>query len=160
WVYELKFDGYRVLAGKQHGRPFVRYRRGAQAAATWPELQAALATLPYDDVMLDGELVVESEGQARFHLIQKRFGLTKPAAIAAAMARYPARLLVFDLLAVDALDVRPVVLTERKAALRDVLTGAPETLRYVAHESDGAELYRRARALGGEGVVAKRVDAS
>ncbi len=158
WIYELKFDGYRVFAGKEHGRPFLRYRRGSQAIATWPEIQAALDTLPHDDVILDGELVVTSGGRASFHHIQRRFGLTKPAAVAEAMTAYPARLLVFDLPALGTLDARPAPLVARKAALRAVVTGASEALHHVGGAEDGADLFRRARELGGEGVVAKRAD--
>ena len=158
YLYELKFDGYRVLAGRTKGRAFLQYRRGSDGVRTWPELAGALESLPFTDVIVDGELVVEDEGRASFHLIQKRFGLTNPGAIAAAMAQYPARLLAFDLLAVADLDVRPVLLSERKAAVQEILTGAPPVLKYVEHATEGADLYRRSRELGGEGVVAKRAD--
>jgi bifunctional non-homologous end joining protein LigD len=158
WIYELKYDGYRVLAGKDRGTPFLRYRRGSTGIAAWPEIAAALECLPYQDLVLDGELVVRAAGEASFHLIQKRFGLRKPAIIAEAMKSYPATLLVFDLLALEELDARPLKLTERKTTLADVLTGAAPALRYVEHTDDGAHLYGRSRALGGEGVVAKRAD--
>ncbi len=156
WGAELKYDGYRVLAGVESGRAFLRYRHGSEAIASWPEIEAALSSLPYKDVLIDGELVVEVDGRPNFHAIQKRFGVRRPTAMAAAMLKYPARLLAFDLLAVDDIDVRGVAYSTRKAGLKQVLEACPPALFYVAHEMDAAALYARARELGGEGIVAKR----
>ena len=159
WLYELKADGYRVLAGRQRGRPHVRYRRGSEGTASWPELAAALAGLPFEDLVLDAELVVAEAGRPAFALVQQRFGLTRKREVEHAAARHPAQLLAFDLLALDGLDLRSLPLETRKAALGELLAGQPPTLQCVYHVglTQAQELYERARELGGEGVVAKRL---
>jgi len=45
WIFELKYDGFRLLAGNEDGRARLRYRRGSDATAAFPEVAAALAPL-------------------------------------------------------------------------------------------------------------------
>jgi hypothetical protein len=75
WIFELKYDGFRVLAGNEAGRPRLRYRGGSEATAAFPEVAAALSGLP-GNVVLDGELVVVDEaGRTHFQRMQKRLML-------------------------------------------------------------------------------------
>src|SRR5689334_18804940 len=60
WVFELKHDGFRLLARRHHGAPLLRYRSGTPTAA-FPEIESAVAALPVDAVV-DGELVVLDAG--------------------------------------------------------------------------------------------------
>ena len=159
WLCEVKYDGYRVLAGMTAGRPRIHYRRGSEGTESWPEIAAALALLPWDHVILDGELVVLDGDRPTFSRVQERFGVTRRRDALAAARRHPAQLLAFDLLALGDLDLRGLPLVERKSALREVLAGVHPVLRYVDHvegPTKAAELQRRSRELGGEGVLAKR----
>src|SRR6266540_5692732 len=84
WLFELKYDGFRLLAGNEAGRPRLRYRGGSDAAAAFPEDAAALAALP-SDVLLDGEIVVVDEtGRTHFQRMQKRLMLHRPPEVARA----------------------------------------------------------------------------
>jgi bifunctional non-homologous end joining protein LigD len=153
WLFELKYDGYRLLAGRSAAGDAARllYRSGRDATALFPELALAVAALPFAPLVLDGEAVaLDDSGRPRFGLLQRR---------AQRVAGAAAALFVFDLLACEGFDLRPLPLTARKAALRRVLAAAdPEgPLRYVeAVEERGEDLFAAVGELGLEGIVAKR----
>ena len=58
WLWELKYDGYRLLAGRESGKTILRYRHGMDSTATFPEIARAVSALPCDAFVLDGEVVV------------------------------------------------------------------------------------------------------
>lgn len=121
-------------------------------------MAAALSSLPERDVVLDGEVVtLGGRGRPSFQRLQQRFQARRIEAARAAR-EHPAALFVFDVLRVGRRDVRPLPLLERKAILRDLLPPGP-VLRYVDHVLGvGESFFEEARALGLEGIVAKRVD--
>jgi len=160
WTFELKHDGFRLLAGNEDGRPRLRYRGGSDATAAFPEVAAAMGALPRD-VVLDGEVVVVDEaGRTHFQRMQKRLMLRRPGEVArAAAGPLRATLFAFDLLGLEAYDLRPLPLRERKGLLRGLLPRGG-AIRYVDHVADrGLALYEEARKLDLEGLVAKRADA-
>jgi bifunctional non-homologous end joining protein LigD len=58
WVFELKYDGFRLLCAREGERVLLRYRRGMDATAIFPEIATALRALPHARFLLDGEVVV------------------------------------------------------------------------------------------------------
>src|SRR3989454_8439222 len=73
WLFELKLDGYRVRAARDGAEAQLITRNGHDIAETFPEIARALAALPYDDVILDGELVVPDDaGRPSFQRLQNR----------------------------------------------------------------------------------------
>ena len=73
WVFELKYDGYRVLAEREDGKARLRYRRGSDATSIYPDVARALRALPFGDLVLDGELVVlDEDSRPSFQRLQKR----------------------------------------------------------------------------------------
>jgi bifunctional non-homologous end joining protein LigD len=156
WWFEPKWDGFRALAVRQGGRGRVMYRRGADAASTFPEIAAALEGLSVEHIVLDGELVVlEASGRANFHRLQRRALRRHSTEVRAAMARDPVSYYAFDILALEGLDLRPLPLSSRKEILKLAL-GKNHTLRYLDHlPTDGVVLYEHVRGLGLEGIVAK-----
>src|SRR5262249_18566412 len=57
WWFEVKYDGVRVLAARDaDGSVRLRYRTGRDATATFPEIARAVAHLPCDDCIVDGEI--------------------------------------------------------------------------------------------------------
>jgi bifunctional non-homologous end joining protein LigD len=156
WLFEIKYDGFRMLAGRHRGRPRLRYRRGADATGAFPEVAAALAPLPVRDLVLDGEIVVlDRDGRPNFQRLQQRFQSRRREAVRAA-AEHPATLFLFDVLVVEERDVRALPLLDRKAILRDLVPAGP-VLRYVDHVLGAGESFlEEARALGLEGIVGKR----
>ena len=100
WLFEIKYDGYRLLASREEGKPALRFRGGGDASAAFPEITRVLAGLPYDRILLDGEVVVlDDEGRPSFGRLQKRARLTRRPDIDRASLELPAVLFVFDLLA-------------------------------------------------------------
>jgi bifunctional non-homologous end joining protein LigD len=160
WLFELKYDGFRAIAGKAGRGVEIRHRGGRDATALYPELAAALRALPAERVVLDGEIaILDDQGRPAFQALQRRAQLSRPRDVERAARERPATFLAFDLLALGARDARPLPLRARKEALRRLLpTSGP--LRYADHvETRGAELFEAVRARGLEGIMAKRADA-
>ena len=159
WIFELKVDGFRLLTAREKGKPRLLFRRGHDATATFPDVAAAVASLPGGDLVLDGEITVLDEaGRPSFQRLQKRVQLTRAADIQRAAAQLPAVVYCFDLLAFEEFDLRDLPLTERKACLRMLL---PERgpLRYVDHfEEHGERLFEQVARMDLEGIMAKKAD--
>ncbi|HYD39837.1 MAG TPA: DNA ligase D [Anaeromyxobacter sp.] len=159
WLFELKYDGYRMLARRDGGRAELRYRSGDDATGIYPEIAKAIEMLPVD-AALDGEVVVLGpDGRPSFQALQGRSGLAGREDRLRAAVESPATLFAFDLLALGARDLRGLPLAERKRLLAEV---APRLgpVRYADHVTgQGAAFFREVEARGLEGVVAKRADA-
>jgi len=160
WLFELKYDGFRVIAAREEGKPLLRYRHGIDATASYPEVARALAALPYTSIIMDGEIVVlDGEGKPAFQGLQKRAQAQRAADIARGAVDAPATLYLFDLLGFGGYDLRPLPLRTRKELLSELLPRVGP-LRFADHvEERGQELYAEVRARGLEGMVAKKVDA-
>src|SRR6185312_750673 len=101
WIFELKYDGYRLVIARENGKSMMRYRRGSDASGPFPELARAVAGLPYDCV-LDCELVVpDDQGHPSFNRLQQRVQLQRGLDIARAQVNLPATLFAFDCLALE-----------------------------------------------------------
>jgi bifunctional non-homologous end joining protein LigD len=163
WIWELKYDGFRLLAGKHAGEAQLRFRHGGNATATFPEIARAIAALPADmqGFVLDGEVVVLDENsRPRFGLLQKRALLQRRTDIHRAAVDLPATLFAFDLLGFEGWDLRPLPLSERKALLKLLLQRAAP-LRYADHfEERGEDLLGAATGLGLEGVIGKKASST
>jgi bifunctional non-homologous end joining protein LigD len=160
WLFELKYDGYRLMAGVTNGRAQLRTRSGRDVTRAFPEIARALRHLPYGHLVLDGEVVVHDDrGLPSFQRLQRRARLTRPLDVQVAAAARPATFYIFDLLSVGQVDLRPAGLADRKDLLREILpTTGP--LRYVDHiESQGDAFFAEVRRLELEGIVAKRAEA-
>jgi len=160
WLFELKYDGYRLLTERDRDRVELRFRGGHDATAAFPELRRALLSLPVDAFVLDGELVVlDEKGRPSFQRLQERVQLRRPVEIERGRVALPATLFVFDLLACGGFDLRPLPLLNRKDLLRRLLP-ASGPLRFADHvEEHGEDLFQAARDLGLEGLVAKAEEA-
>ena len=159
WVFEIKYDGYRLLGQAGGGAARLISRNGNDLTRVFPEVAPTLGKLPYRAVVLDGEIVVsDSAGLPSFRMIQKRGRLQRRGDIARAAVALPATYYAFDLIAFEGYDLRRLPLLERKSLLREVL---PSTgpVRYSDHIRDeGEAMFRHVVGLGLEGVVAKRAD--
>jgi len=157
WVFELKYDGYRLLAEKSDGRVTLWSRAGNDLTATFPDVEEIVAALPYPRFIIDGEVIVnDARGIPSFSLLQKRGRLSRRADAERAALELPCTFYAFDLLGFADLDLRALPLNERKDALRALLpTIGP--LRYSEHvEQHGEAMFVEAERLGLEGVVGKR----
>jgi bifunctional non-homologous end joining protein LigD len=157
WLFELKYDGVRILAHRD-GRTVALYgRHGQDFTAKYPEVVTALAGLPLERFLLDGEVIaLDAAGRPSFQRLQGRMHLSDPADIVRAQAAVPVNAVFFDALALDGRDLREAPLIERKACLALAL-GPPGVVRYGEHVSErGAEFLAAVCAKRVEGIVAKR----
>ena len=160
WVYEIKYDGYRMLASIDRGKVQLRSRNQLDWTRTFPGVSAALARLDLASAVLDGEVCyVTEDGQSSFQDLQRvlpRGGGEISADSQSRLAFY-----VFDVLHHDGIDVREEPLVDRKLRLKILLGKKPPwPLVYSDHiEGDGHTAFAQACASGLEGLIAKRRDA-
>ncbi|MEA3245464.1 MAG: DNA ligase D [Gemmatimonadota bacterium] len=159
WLFELKLDGYRLIAAKQHGEALLLTRNGNDYTHVFPEVARAVKAIPLDDCVVDGEVVVmDAEGKPSFARLQKRGRLGSPIEIKSAAVELPATFFAFDILAFDGFDLRSLPLSARKQLLQRALPklGAVRVLDHV--ETQGEQFLKGVTDLGLEGIIAKRAD--
>ncbi len=161
WLFEPKYDGYRALAGVADREARLYTRRGQDATATFPEVAAALAALPYERFVLDGELVaLDPEGRPSFQRLQQRAQLRRRADVERGSVEIPVSYFAFDLLGFEGFDLRGLPLLRRKQLLEGLLPRRGP-LRFAPHFTErGEAVFAEATRLGFEGVVAKRADST
>jgi bifunctional non-homologous end joining protein LigD len=160
WLFELKLDGYRLIAAKSRGEALLLTRNGNDYTAVFPEIARAIKALPIDDCIVDGEVIVmDANGKPSFARLQQRGRLSSTIDIRRAAVELPATFFAFDLLAFEDFDLRSLPLTARKALLMEALPklGAVRTLDHIEREGDA--FLAQVAAMGLEGVIAKRGDA-
>ena len=161
WLFEVKYDGVRLLATRTAGRVHLFSRNGLEVTATFPEIANALAHLPCTSFIVDGEVVALGErGAPSFERLQQRLHQSDPAAVARAQLEVPVIMFAFDVLSLAGYDVRPLPLETRKALLQRLVPAAGIVRRTEFFAGQGEALYEAAGALGLEGIVAKRARSS
>jgi bifunctional non-homologous end joining protein LigD len=160
WLFELKYDGYRIVAGRKDADVVLLSRNKRALTSVFPEIARAVSALPYEHFVIDGEVVVcDANGRPNFQKLQKRGMLRRPIDIRRAASDLPATLYVFDLLAFEGRDLRGLPLIERKRLLEQIIP-AQGVLQYADHVADrGEEFFAAAAALDVEGMIAKKADA-
>ena len=154
WLHEIKYDGYRIEARLDRGKVRLLTRNEQDWTHRFKAIAAAVATLPAETALLDGELVVEDDnGVSSFSLLQ----IDLKAGRGDRLVYY-----VFDLLFLDGRDLTGEPLTARKVALERLLETAGKTgrIRFTEYlEEDGATVFKHARDMHLEGIISKRKDA-
>jgi bifunctional non-homologous end joining protein LigD len=155
WLYEIKFDGYRCLAGIEDGQVQLRTKALKDCTTWYPEVVGALSKLQGGPHIIDGEACVLNDiGVSDFERFQDR---------ARRRRWYPGcdqvTLCAFDLMVHNGQNVMGLELVERKALLRELLAQVPkQCVLFVQDLPADASLF--ASMLGAglqiEGVVAKR----
>ncbi|HEU5195316.1 MAG TPA: non-homologous end-joining DNA ligase, partial [Methylomirabilota bacterium] len=159
WLYEIKYDGVRVLAQREDERVELYGRAGQVFTARYPEVVTALRALPLHRFVLDGEVVaLDEDGRPSFQRLQNRMHLTRPADVERARSTVPVSAVFFDALALDGRDLREAPLAERKACLA-LSVPARGVIRYGDHVvGRGQDFYEAAAEQRLEGILAKRAD--
>ena len=160
WIFELKLDGYRLIAAKSHGEALLLTRNGNDYTAVFPEIANAVQKLPLDDIIIDGEVVVlDPGGKPSFSRLQRRGRLSSAIDVRRASVELPAVFFAFDLLAFEDFDLRGLPLVTRKELLLDALPslGPVRSLDHI--EREGERFLEQVTELGLEGIIAKKADA-
>ena len=160
WIFELKLDGYRLIASKSGGEALLLTRNGNDYTGVFPEIARAVKALPVDECIIDGEVVVcDAKGLPSFAMLQRRGRLSSSIDIKRAAVELPATFFAFDLLGFEDFDLRPLPLLTRKEFLAEVVPKIGP-LRALDHiEREGAAFLAQVAAMGLEGVIAKKADA-
>lgn len=150
WVFELKWDGYRMISHIKDGKVNTYSRNGISYNQKFAAITEELSQIPFDCV-IDGEVVLmDKNGKTDFQKLQKY----DPKKTEGTLKYY-----VFDLLHLNGLDTISLPLLERKSLLPEILEDSDQIL-YCDHiEAMGPTLYKRAIDAGMEGVMAKKADA-
>lgn len=142
WVYEEKYDGYRILAYKEGKRVTLVSRNDNDRTQTYAQVAEAVGQLKTKTLLLDGEVVaIDKKGISRFEILQGNTSRGKYA--------------VFDCLYADGRDLRREPLAERRRVLESVVT--ENRYIFVARRlaENGLKAFEVAKAKGYEGLVAK-----
>lgn len=143
YLFELKWDGYRIISRVQDGKVRMNSRSGLDYTGKYPPVAKALASLGHD-VVLDGEVVVfGKDGKPDFDAVQLYNGHNTPI-----------RYCVFDLLELDGNNIMELPLVQRKELLKALVDGN-KVFYYSESYDDGKALYKRAIDENLEGIVAK-----
>jgi bifunctional non-homologous end joining protein LigD len=161
WLFEIKFDGVRVLAARRGEQVELYGRSGQVITGRYPDLVRALLALPTERFVLDGEIVaLDESGRPSFQRLQPRMALTDQREIESAAARTPVEGVFFDCLELDGHDLRRLPLTRRKDCLRLVVPPLGP-VHYVDHVVEHGHAFLEAAAEQRlEGIVAKKASSA
>ena len=151
WVYEVKWDGMRLLAEVTDGEVRLVTRAGRDVTATFPELTGLTSIAP--DVVLDGEVVLLEEGVPSFAALADR--VHRPVSRTRALAR-PVTFMVFDVLRLYGVPLLERPMHERRATLERLDTASVPALQLSPLYTDGRALFDATGRRGMEGILAKR----
>jgi bifunctional non-homologous end joining protein LigD len=157
WLFELKLDGIRAIALKNADKVEMWTRNALTLAHRFPTVARAMADLPADTAILDGEIVaLDDKGYSHFSLIQPRIHLSRSKDIAQADQQIPVYFYAFDLLYLNGYDLMEFPLIERKAVLRKLISDNTGWIRYADHiDGSGKEFFKAVSDHNLEGIVAK-----
>ena len=145
WVYEEKYDGYRILAYKEGANVTLYSRNAKDRTESFAQVARAIATLPDRTLLLDGEAVAfDSKLVSRFQLLQQ--------------GDVPYVYAVFDCLYRNGRDLRNEPLTARREAMEEAIGDTVHLFPSRRLESNGLKAYETATRKGWEGVVGKEAE--
>jgi bifunctional non-homologous end joining protein LigD len=149
WIYELKFDGIRLIAMKDHEKVSLVSRNQNDLSARFSEVVDVVKGLPADECVIDGEVVaLDEEGRSSFQLLQAR----EMEGRATTVYFY-----AFDLLQLDGKSLVSLPLEARKDLLENLCAGAGDPrIRYSgAIGGDANQLLKEVQRRGLEGIIGK-----
>ena len=149
WIFEDKYDGFRMVATTQGGKVTLYSRNGKIISQSYVEVAKALEGVK-GDAVIDGELVaLDKNGISHFQLLQNAL-------------RHEAKLLycAFDLMFLNGEDLRGLPLLDRKKRLKDILPHH-RLIAFSRHrKTSGRKFFEEAERNGLEGIMAKRADST
>ncbi len=149
WIYELKFDGIRLIAVKTGKKVSLLSRNKNELAGRFPEIVEAVKDLPARECVIDGEAVaLDEEGRSSFQLLQAREMEGR---------KSPVYFYAFDLLQLDGKRLTALSLEARKNVLEKLCADAGDPIRYSgAIGGEAKPLLEEVKRRGLEGIIGKQ----
>jgi bifunctional non-homologous end joining protein LigD len=149
WIYELKFDGIRLVGVKKDEKVSLLSRNQNELAERFPEIVEAIRRLPVRECVIDGEVVaLDGEGRSSFQLLQAREMEGR---------KTPVYFYAFDLLQLDGKNLVSLPLEARKSVLEKLCAGVGDPIRYSgAIDGDAERLLEEVKRRGLEGIIGKQ----
>jgi bifunctional non-homologous end joining protein LigD len=149
WVYELKFDGIRLIAIKTDKRVSLLSRNENELSGRFPEIVEAIKNLPARECVMDGEVVaLDEDGRSSFQLLQAREMEGR---------KSPIYFYAFDLLQLDGKSLIGLPLEARKDILEELCAGVGDPIRYSGViGGDAKRLLEEVKRRGLEGLIGKQ----
>ncbi len=149
WIYELKFDGIRLIAVRTGKKVSLLSRNKNELAGRFPEIVEAVKSLPARECVIDGEVVaLDEEGRSSFQLLQARDMEGR---------KSPVYFYAFDLLQLDGKSLIGLPLEARKNVLEKLCADAGDPIRYSGViGGDAKALLDEVKQRGLEGIVGKQ----
>jgi ATP-dependent DNA ligase len=161
WLYEPKWDGFRCLAWRDGRRIELKAKSGKSLARFFPEVVSNLERRRVARFLIDGELIIQQDGELSFDALQMRLHPSE-SRIKRLAAATPAVLVAFDCLVVGKKEFSHRAFVERRAALEAFLDKDHEApglaLTPFTRELAVAPRWLRGRHAALDGIVAKRLD--
>ena len=155
YIYELKLDGFRCLCYVDRNMVDFRNKRNMQMLSKFPEIGRIFQNVS-GKCILDGEIVVLTEGVPDFYRLQKRTLLTDKFKIEMESQRFPASVVAFDCIYQGSRELVWEPLLKRKEILERLISENERIAVSRFIETEGKALYQAADERKLEGVVAKR----
>lgn len=155
YLYEVKYDGIRVLVFVSKDKVVIRSRYGIDITGLFPEMMV-LCKMVKGNVIFDGEIIMLDNNKVSFSKLQKRIHLKNKKTIEFLSKTNPVIFICFDVI-YEGKDLINLSLLERKEVLsnyRDNDVFIKST--YVI--GDGTKLFNAIKKLDMEGIVAKKIN--
>ena len=149
WIYELKFDGIRLIAVKAKKKVSLVSRNQNDLSARFPEIVDAIQNLSARECVIDGEVVaLDEKGRSSFQFLQAREMEGRNS---------PVYFYAFDLLQLDGKSLVTLPLEARKEVLEKLCADAGDAIRYSgAIGGDAERLLEEVKRRGLEGIIGKQ----
>jgi ATP-dependent DNA ligase len=160
YLYEPKWDGFRCLVFRDGDEVELASRNSKPLTRYFPELWGPITGQLPEQCVLDGELVIPSDHGLDFDLLSQRIH-PADSRVQRLAEETPAHLVLFDILALDGLDLRALPLARRRPSLVELLEGLEPPLHLTPATTDQAlatEWFGRFDGGGFDGVMAKPLD--
>lgn len=155
YLYEVKYDGIRVLVFVSKDKVVIRSRYGIDITGLFPEMKV-LCKMVKGNVIFDGEIIMLDNNKVSFSKLQKRIHLKNKKTIEFLSKTNPVIFICFDVI-YEGKDLINLSLLERK----DVLSNYKDNDVFIKSTyviGDGTKLFNAIKKLDMEGIVAKKIN--